>query len=72
MSAPRCFHLREADAERVGGGEASGYGLCAFPDDEPGRFLDAPAWLLRQVGAGQLVHVATECAQCPAFRGDGQ
>jgi hypothetical protein len=42
--------------------------ICGFPDNEPGRFVDAPLWLLKQVGGGQIVMPDCDCQNCPAFK----
>jgi hypothetical protein len=42
--------------------------LCSFPDNEPGRFVDAPRWLLRTVGAGLAIDPEKDCVDCPAFQ----
>lgn len=42
--------------------------LCEWPDQNPGRFVDAPRWLLRLVGAGLSVRPERDCVNCPAFK----
>lgn len=41
--------------------------LCSFPDNNPGRFVDAPRWLLRTIGAGLAIDPETDCVDCPAY-----
>lgn len=42
--------------------------LCCFPDNEPGRFVDAPRWLLKMVGTGIAIDPARDCINCPAYQ----
>lgn len=42
--------------------------LCEWPDQNPGRFVDAPRWLLRLVGAGLAITPERDCVGCPAFK----
>jgi hypothetical protein len=62
-----CHHL-EKSPEAYRDGEPCTVWLCGFPENEPHRFIDAPRWLTRQIGGGQMIDVHTDCASCPAYK----
>ncbi len=51
---------------RTGQTEAVEVTLCEWPDQHPERFLNAPMWLLRQIGSGLAINPERDCKNCPA------
>lgn len=41
--------------------------LCCFVDNEPGRFVDMPRWLVNAV-YGRAIRPELDCAGCAAYR----
>ena len=62
-----CMHL-DTSPEAYVNGKPAVVRLCVFPDNEPARFVDAPRWLLRQIGSGLAVRPEHDCVGCPAYR----
>lgn len=63
----KCRHM-EKSGEAYIDGKPADVTICAFPDNEPGRFVDAPRWLLRQIGGGLAITPERDCIGCPAFK----
>ena len=75
--ANKCRHLgksEEAYSIPVGGGPTvpATVWLCEYVENEPGRFVDSPRWLLKLIGNCSIIP-ERDCAGCPAYseRGEG-
>lgn len=67
----KCRHLGEADEayqiNAVTGKETPiTVHLCLFVENEPGRFVDAPRWLVNAV-YGRAIDVKRDCSGCPSY-----
>lgn len=75
QARPQCKHLQKSEEAYVMAGEGTepaAVMVCAYPDDEPGRFVDMPIWLLKQCAGGQMVSPERDCAMCPAYKEDAR
>lgn len=69
----RCGHLLRADEAYAvdpltGEQPPIAVDLCERPDQNPDRFVSAPRWLLKLVGAGLAVTPERDCPGCPGFK----
>lgn len=44
--------------------------LCDWPDQHPERFVNAPRWLLQQIGSGLMIRPEHDCVSCPGWRAE--
>jgi hypothetical protein len=63
-----CIHRDVSEEAFDQNGKRITVHLCSFPDNRPDRFVDAPRWLLRLIGAGLAIDPKKDCVDCPAFR----
>lgn len=73
----KCAHLQQSNesyrqAKLTGQWVKHQTSICGFPDDEPHRFVDAPTWLLKQIGGGQMVRPESDCVGCPAYKAQSE
>lgn len=68
MSACK-YLVRSEEAYSIGpmGESEVQVSLCTWPDMHPDRFVNAPRWLLRQIGGGLAVMPAHDCVGCAAY-----
>lgn len=65
----KCRHATEIDAIAYygpGDSRPEKRTRCDFVDNEPERFMNAPRWMLRMIGGGNLI-TNDDCRGCPAF-----
>jgi len=64
-----CAHLIKSD-EAYRDGSPTTVHLCDWPDQNPSRFIDAPLWLLKQIGGGLMVQPEHDCIGCKGFKAE--
>lgn len=65
----RCAFLIKSD-EAYCNGVLTETHLCDWPDQNPDRFMNAPVWLLKQIGGGLMVRPEHDCVGCAGFKAE--
>lgn len=68
MKCAHAFRSDEACRLDARGGHAVEVVLCDWADALPGRLVNAPTWVLKQVIGGRAIRPEHDCVGCPAFK----